>query len=68
MNMKRLGSHRILCHLISQSKFFQNELYSVVSIKQTGGNRCTGWADFFYLLHENRVHCGPKIFLLKILN
>ena len=29
--------------------------YSVVSIKRSGGNKQTGWADFFHLLHEKRV-------------
>ena len=38
--------------------------YSVVSIKHTGGNKRTGWAEFFHLLHEKRVQGGAKIFLL----
>ena len=37
---------------------------SVVSIKRTGCNKRTGWADFFDLLHEKRVQGGAKIFLL----
>ena len=39
-------------------------VYSVVSIKRTGYNKWTGWADFFSLLHEKRVQGGGKIFLL----
>jgi hypothetical protein len=38
--------------------------YSVVSIKKTGCNKRTGWAEFFSLLHEKRVQGGGKIFLL----
>ena len=34
--------------------------YSVVSIKQTGCNKRTGWAEFFHLLHEKRVQGGVK--------
>ena len=34
--------------------------YSVVSIKRTGGNKRSGWAEFFHLLHEKRVQGGVK--------
>jgi hypothetical protein len=40
------------------------EFYSVVSIKGTGGNKRTGWAELFHLLHEKRVQGGAKMFLL----
>jgi hypothetical protein len=36
--------------------------YSVVSIKRTGGNKRSGWAEFFHLLHEKRVQGGDKYF------
>ena len=35
-------------------------MYTVVSIKRTGGNKRTGWAEFFDLLHEKRVQSGAK--------
>ena len=33
-------------------------MYSVVSIKRTGGNKRTGRAGFFHLLHEKQVCTG----------
>jgi hypothetical protein len=30
-------------------------LHTIVSIKRTGCNKRTGWAEFFHLLHEKRV-------------
>ena len=38
--------------------------YSAVSIKLTGGNKRTGWADCFHLLHKERVQGGAKTILL----
>ena len=35
-------------------------LKSSASPKQTGGNKQTGWAEFFHLLHEKRVQGGAK--------
>ena len=35
-------------------------IYSVVSIKQTGGNKRTGWTEFFHLRHEKQVQGGAK--------
>ena len=43
-------------------QFYEKTLrpYSVLSIKWTGGNKWTGWAEFFHLLHEKRVQGGAK--------
>ena len=34
--------------------------YSVVSIKQNGGNKRTAWSDFFLLLHERELKGEQK--------
>ena len=42
--------------------------YSVVSIKQTGGNKRIGWAEFFDLLHEKKRTGWCKKYLYHMKN
>ena len=51
---------QIKVKLIEAAQNGQKEPYSVISIKQTGGNNQTGRADFFHLLHEKRVQGEAK--------
>ena len=54
------GNFQQLLSLQRNSMEIRSLNYCVVSIKRTGGNKRTEWAEFFHLLHEKRVQGGTK--------
>ena len=55
----------VLLSCLTKSSIFPSStnkgiFFIVVSIKRTGCNKRTGWAEFFHLLHEKRVQGGAK--------
>jgi hypothetical protein len=59
----------VLLSCLTKSSIFPSStnkgiFFIVVSIKRTGCNKRTGWAEFFNLLHEKRVQGGAKMYLL----
>ena len=54
------GNFQQLLSLQRNSMEIRSLNYSVVSIKQGAGNKQSGLAEFFHLLHEKRVMGGTK--------